>query len=146
MCWCQDWPRGKQSTVCRGGFIRQSEGIDDAAHRILAGRTGLVDLYLEQFRVFGGIDRYDERHISRMLAADIEDPQASAWIRANREWLRDRFISIGYYALVDMRKVTPTKTGIDASMAWYALSELPPLILDYPEMVREALLTPAPAT
>lgn len=124
-----------------GGFIRQSEGIDEAAHRILAGRTGLTDLYLEQFRVFGGMDRYNEAQVSRMLDADIEVPQARAWIRANREWLKDRFISIGYYALVDMRKVTPTKTDIDASMEWCALSELPPLILDHPKMVREALLT-----
>ena len=40
-----------------GGFIRQQESIDEAALRILEERTGLKDIYLEQFRVFGHTER-----------------------------------------------------------------------------------------
>lgn len=124
-----------------GGFIHQAEGIDDAAYRILSHRTGLTDLYLEQFRVFGAGDRSNDALVREVLASTAEVPEASDFIRANREWLSHRFISIGYYALVDMRRVKLAKTDIDESVNWYPLTELPRLILDHQEMVDAALLT-----
>jgi ADP-ribose pyrophosphatase YjhB (NUDIX family) len=36
-----------------GGFILHDEGIDKAALRILNERTGIHDIYLEQYRTFG---------------------------------------------------------------------------------------------
>ena len=40
-----------------GGFVFQNESIEDAAQRILLDRTGLKDIYLEQFYVFGEKNR-----------------------------------------------------------------------------------------
>ena len=46
---------------------------------------------------------------------------------------------MGYYALVDINKVTPTKSDLDESMEWYSINELPNLIMDHAEMVKTAL-------
>ena len=40
-----------------GGFILKNEHIDTAAQRILKKRTGLDEIFLEQFHVFGDPDR-----------------------------------------------------------------------------------------
>ena len=42
-----------------GGFITENEDLDEAARRILTDRTGLQDIYLEQFHVFGDRSRHD---------------------------------------------------------------------------------------
>ena len=39
------------------GFVFQDEDTDQAAERILQERTGIKDLYLEQFSVFGKASR-----------------------------------------------------------------------------------------
>ena len=40
-----------------GGFVAPEEDVDDAAKRILFDRTGLKDIYLEQFYTFGDVKR-----------------------------------------------------------------------------------------
>jgi hypothetical protein len=57
------------------------------------------------------------------------------------QWLDQRFVSIGYYAIVDLSSVRPRRTAIDAAIEWVAVDELPDLILDHNEMVAAALLT-----
>jgi ADP-ribose pyrophosphatase YjhB (NUDIX family) len=39
-----------------GGFINKRENLDEAAGRILKNRTG-ADIYLNQFKTFGDLDR-----------------------------------------------------------------------------------------
>ena len=56
-------------------------------------------------------------------------------------WLSKRFISIGYYALVDINKVTPYKTDFDSSIDWINIQNLPTLIMDHNEIVSSALET-----
>ena len=55
------------------------------------------------------------------------------------QWLSSRFISIGYYALVDIRQVNPTKNDLDVSVDWYSIDQLPPLIMDHKEIILEGL-------
>src|SRR5215217_3915109 len=43
--------------VLPGGFIRKEEDLDAAALRILQERTGLQNIYLEQFYTSGSINR-----------------------------------------------------------------------------------------
>lgn len=115
-----------------GGFIHKTEGIDDAALRILKERTGLEDIYLEQFRVFGQVGRGSTRAHRETLAAYGITIDAS-------HWLLQRFVSIGYYALVDHTKVTPTPDVFSESCGWYSLEDLPELILDHSDIIRSAL-------
>ena len=40
-----------------GGFVKETESLDEAASRILFQLTGLRDVYLEQSYTYGSIDR-----------------------------------------------------------------------------------------
>lgn len=51
-----------------GGFVQESESVDDAAKRVLNELTGLKDVYMEQVGAFGAIDRDPgERVVSHRL-------------------------------------------------------------------------------
>lgn len=124
-----------------GGFILQNEGIDDSARRILEERTGLKDIYLEQFRVFGQANRKNEDLIQNLKSVKNDLINLAIFDDNNLEWLGKRFISIGYYALVDINKVSPQKTDFDDSIDWYNIKNLPKMIIDHNEMVMFALET-----
>ncbi len=124
-----------------GGFVKQEEGIDHAALRILEERTSITDIYLEQFRVFG-----QERRINQELLANISEMKNSllssgAIEVSDIDFLSKRFVSIGYYALVDINKVTPQKGAMDESIDWINVQELPKMIMDHQEIVRYGLET-----
>ncbi len=115
-----------------GGFVRRDEPVDEAAHRVLRLRTQLDHVYLEQYHTFGGLDRRDEV-IERMFDDTRRQRAAAAWIS-------DRFVSIGYYALVDWTEVTPTADGVlTDDCRWWDLSDHPPLLFDHDAMVERAL-------
>jgi ADP-ribose pyrophosphatase YjhB (NUDIX family) len=124
-----------------GGFIHQNEGIDESARRILQERTGLFDLYLEQYRVFGQANRANTELVENLNSAKNEIKDQVFSKNYNFDWLRKRFISIGYYALVDIDKVNPQKTDFDDSIGWYNIKNLPKMIMDHNEMVVYALET-----
>lgn len=92
-----------------GGFVQESESVDDAAKRVLSELTGLDNVYMEQVGSFGAIDR---------------DPG-------------ERVISIAYYALVNINEYD--KTLVQQHNAfWVNINELPPLIFDHSAMVEKA--------
>jgi 8-oxo-dGTP diphosphatase len=124
-----------------GGFIRQEESIDLAAKRILEERTGLKDIYLEQYRVFGEPSRVNHEVFEGLSAMKDEWIKKGILDESSIEWLTKRFVSIGYYALVDINKVSPQKGMLDASVGWYNVKELPMMIMDHNEMVSFALET-----
>ena len=43
-----------------GGYVGRAESIDEAANRIALSRTGLENLFLQQFRSFGGVSRSED--------------------------------------------------------------------------------------
>lgn len=118
----------------QGGYVLQNEDIDSAAQRILEERTGLDAIFLKQFYTFGKANRptFDVlKQVFKELSIDIEDVP----------FFRQRFVSIGYYSLVDFTKVTP-KVGLFAERSeWFDIHNLPPLVFDHAEMVKKALET-----
>ncbi len=122
-----------------GGFIMQDEGIDAAALRILEERTALKDIYLEQFRTFGQNERRNDEVFEGLNSLDQEVIRTRFISENNLNWLKKRFVSIGYYALVDINKVYPQTTGFDESVDWYNVKELPKMIMDHNEIVAFAL-------
>ena len=117
-----------------GGFIQEGENLNDAARRVLAERTGLHDIYLEQFYVFGDLNRHDPTPMRAIMMAKNLAP-------ADDHWLLGRFISVGYYALVDFTKAVPIPDSLSDSCAWYDLANLPALIQDHQTIVQKALDT-----
>ena len=115
-----------------GGFIKNTENLNDAARRILAERTGLQDIYLEQFYVFGDLTRHDPAPMRAIMQAKGLQP-------SDDHWLLGRFVSIGYYALVDFTKAIPIPDDLSDSCGWYDLATLPPLMQDHSGIVQKAL-------
>ena len=77
-----------------GGFVFKAEDVDEAAQRVLKERTGLSKIFLRQFNVFGKPRRSDSNFHREILKKD--------GIELNDDhWLFRRFVTIGYYALVE---------------------------------------------
>jgi ADP-ribose pyrophosphatase YjhB (NUDIX family) len=117
-----------------GGFVFKDESTDEAATRILWERTGVKDIYLEQFHTFGEQNRGNwDVHKATMATHGFE-------LEADH-WLLQRFISIGYYALVDFSKVQPTPDIFSDIGDWYDIHQIPTLILDHNLIIGKALDT-----
>lgn len=117
-----------------GGFIKENENMNDAARRVLRERTGLSDIYLDQFYTFGDLARYDQAPLRTIMQAKGMDP-------ADDHWLLRRFVSVGYYALIDFSKAAPTPDPLSDTCVWYTLENLPELMLDHKTIVQKALET-----
>lgn len=117
-----------------GGFVRVDENLNDAVRRGLKERTGLDNIYLEQFHTFGDVARYKPEIMQAIMTANNQ-PQEELF------WLLDRFISVAYYALINYKDVVPTPDALSDSCDWYAIDELPNLMLDHAEIVAKALQT-----
>jgi len=115
-----------------GGFIKETENINNAAMRVVSERTGLDNIFLDQFHVFGDYSRFDPKPFIKVMAA-------SGYTPPDDHWLLKRFISVGYYALVDFTKAKPTPAIIFDSCDWYDLTNIPALIQDHGQIVSKAL-------
>jgi len=82
-----------------GGFILKDEHMDEAAKRILKQRTGLDNIFMKQFHVFSAPERSPKKMnqlFLKKLDLVVED-----------SWMFDRFLTVGYTALVDFSKAQP---------------------------------------
>jgi 8-oxo-dGTP diphosphatase len=94
-----------------GGFVRIHESLDEAARRELQEETGLQKVFLEQLYTFGAPDRD----------------------------LRERVVTVAYYALVNLREYA-IEAATDASeAAWFPLTHLPDLAFDHDQIIASAI-------
>ncbi len=114
-----------------GGFILPNESVDAAAKRILQERTSLKDIYLEQFKIFGEVNRTNSPE-NRKYILDSDLPASS------KDWLLQRTISLGYYALIDFSKAMPTTAPLIQDCRWWDIQEVPLLIHDHPQILQQA--------
>lgn len=117
-----------------GGFVGREEDLDVAVKRGLRERTGLDNIHLEQFHTFGSMRRYRPEVMLSIMEANGNSAETAPW-------LLERFVSVGYYSLIDYHKVAPTPDALADSLQWYPVEELPPLLFDHEEMVQKALET-----
>ena len=115
-----------------GGFIKRNEGLDEAVIQGVKKRTGLDDIYLEQFHTFGSMSRSDPEAMKRIVEENTTHT-------TENDWLFDRFISISYYALINYDEVSPVPDALSDSINWYAINELPLLMMDHRTIVAKAL-------
>ncbi|OXB24541.1 NUDIX hydrolase [Flavobacterium tructae] len=117
-----------------GGFIPIEEDIDTAAVTVLKERTGMQGIFLRQFATFGRVKRND-LHFGNAV---LDHYNIS---REDGKWLTQRFITIGYYALIDFLKAVPQKENSQEIIEWIDHKEVPELILDHREILDKALNT-----
>lgn len=113
-----------------GGFMLKEEPIETAASRILKERTGLDKIFLQQFHVFGDPQR-SKQHFD--MYKDM--------LPGKENWFTNRFLTIGYYALVDFVETHPTPDWLSAICTWRGLDDLPPFKLDHALILKTALDT-----
>ncbi|GAB4015606.1 NUDIX hydrolase [Spirosoma koreense] len=116
-----------------GGFIYKNESVDDAAGRVLRERTGLDQLFLQQFHLFGEAVRYDRQDTWQRQKMPIAYDNNSKW--------PERTLSVGYYALVDYTRVTPSADFMSDECCWWDVSHLPSLLFDHQQIIDVALKT-----
>jgi len=114
-----------------GGFIKKEEHMDEAAQRILKERTGLDEIYLQQFHVFSTPGR-STRKVNQQFLKNVG-------VSADESWMYDRFITIGYAALVDFSKVQPVADIFSSACEWFNFHDIPELLLDHREILNKAL-------
>ena len=91
-----------------GGFVDNSESVDEAAKRVLKQLTGLDNIYMEQLHCYGDPGR---------------DPGG-------------RVVSVAYFALI--RIDNNEKLLKEHHAEWFSFDKFPPLIFDHEEMVKNA--------
>lgn len=117
-----------------GGLVHRQESVDSAAERVLHERTGLTNIFLEQFHTFGQPDRGSDQFGRQLASANgIELPPG--------HWFTHRYVSVGYYALVEFSRVLPSPDIRSDAIGWYDVQALPILILDHTLIVQKALQT-----
>jgi len=117
-----------------GGFVMNKETLEEAAIRTLRERTGVENVFLQQYRVFSDPQRSDPDNRAEDFRKIGIDP-------GKARWFAQRFISVGFYALVEFSCVVPRPDLLSDTCDWYNLEERGPLILDHDQILIEALHT-----
>jgi ADP-ribose pyrophosphatase YjhB (NUDIX family) len=126
------WKGGLWSLA--GGFIERHEPLQQAAARILKERTGLDNIFLHQFKIFGEPDR------SIRTEADIKNLEEITQAPVDKDhWLLERTLSIGYYAVTEYSKVEPKPDFFSESCRWWDVDDLPNLVFDHKLIAQDAL-------
>lgn len=107
-----------------GGYMGKEEELNDAANRLLYERTGVSNIYLQQFKVFSEIKR------SEPFFSDYPDTL----------WHKMRFLTVGFYALVDYTKVQPVPDEFSSDIAWHDVAKLPNMGMDHAHITAKALV------
>lgn len=109
-----------------GDLVLESEGLDEAANRILQELTNLEGIFLHQFHTFGNPERVKE----------LKDQD---WLRAFREHPEAHVITVAYYALVRMEDFKPEASSFASKTQWFQLPDIPELAFDHNKIINTAL-------
>ena len=120
--------------VLPGGYIGQKESVEGAAGRILRERTGLQAPHLNFLAVFGGQDRQFAEEFRYFFESRGLD-----WKEGH--WMGERFVSLGYFSLVDIQQTTPVAGLFDEEIGWFDLDDLPPMWLDHRHIATKARIS-----
>ncbi|SHF56949.1 ADP-ribose pyrophosphatase YjhB, NUDIX family [Arenibacter palladensis] len=93
-----------------GSFVNEEESVPDAARRVLLQFTGLENIFLEELKAYSDVDR---------------DSGA-------------RCISIAQYALIRINDYDREQVELHGAK-WFALEDVPHLVLDHNTMIADAL-------
>lgn len=96
-----------------GTLVRQGESLEKAAHRILAEKIRVENLYLEQLYTFGGPGR---------------DPRESP------DLFGVRYLAVSYFALVRFEEAELIADRSSVT-AWHSVQKLPPLAFDHSQIL-----------
>ena len=123
-------PFNRNTWVIPGGFVNQSESLEEAATRILFEQTQIEALLLTQFGTFGSVDRYIDYKESKI--EDVIIPEDIL------EWLSQRFVTIGYYSVLSDPDIELKTSPVFQKVKWIDLKGASGLGMDHSILVTEA--------
>lgn len=94
-----------------GGWIRYDENLRDAAYRLLKELTGISDVFLEQLKTFGRVDRFPD----------------------------ERVVTVAYFALVSADNLSLVAGQTAEEVNWQSVGSLPELVYDHAEIIEHGL-------
>lgn len=108
-----------------GALIADEEELDDAANRILLELTGLTDIYLKRYDVFGSKSR-------------MQNPIDVQWLQDFTGLQIERVITVAFYSLIKIDEVNP-EGNLHGKAHWVNINDLPVLPFDHNQIVAAAL-------
>jgi ADP-ribose pyrophosphatase YjhB (NUDIX family) len=119
--------QGNRSTDHKlpGDFISINEDLDRAAARTLRELTGLHDIFLQQFAVFGQPDR-----ISKRIDMD--------WLFRTTGLKIHRVVTTAYFALINISE-SNHDFAIKNNASWIDMGSIPPLAFDHRDIIDRGL-------
>jgi 8-oxo-dGTP diphosphatase len=94
-----------------GDLVYPNEDLDNAAQRVLEQLTGLREVYLEQVRTFGAVNRHP----------------------------LGRVITIAFYSLIKISNFTVVPSSFAQTARWHAVSSVGRLAFDHNEILEACL-------
>jgi 8-oxo-dGTP diphosphatase len=108
-----------------GDFITLNEDLDLAASRTLEELTGLKDIFLQQFSLFGRPDR-------------ISNPVDVAWLIETTGLEIQRVVTAAYFSLINITE-TNSDFAIKNNATWIDVQQVPGLAFDHDAIISKGL-------
>ncbi len=121
---------GQVITVLPGGYIGQKEDLSNAVVRIVHENTGLQNILFQQFAVFGDKSRSFAAEFAKIPVGD-----------ETLDWMKKRFVTICYFALVDVNQIKLSSNEFLDGAEWLPVSERKMLWMDHADIVESARQT-----
>lgn len=108
-----------------GGFVKKGESLEESVDRAVKQRTGLDNIFFRQFHVFSDPDR--------------EKRKEEFHYAPKGGWMMERFISVGFYALVEFSKVSAEGDMFSEECTWWDVNAVPKMVFDHNDIFQKAL-------
>lgn len=123
-----------------GGFVQIDKKMEEVVDQVLKARTGLDNIFLEQFHTFSSPNRgWDSTEVSKKAYKQVMKDWKGKEAEKVDVWLKQRFISTAFIALINSEEITPTPDHASELCTWIPVNSLPALILDHKEIIEKAL-------
>ena len=94
-----------------GDLVGLNEDLLSGAQRILNSLTSIDNLFLDQFSVFGDPER-------------TNDKKDQSWLKMYRKEPKERVVTVGYIALVNMEDYIPHASSFAIDAEWVELNKV----------------------
>ena len=115
----------KKNLKLPGSLLEKGVNLDESAHQTLFELTGLKNIYLKQFHAFGDIDR-------------INSGAEQAWIEKHYQTKIGRIVTVAYYALIRIDRLSPDQSKIKDKLRWIDINNAHNLAFDHSMILKTA--------
>ena len=110
-----------------GDLLKYDEDLLEGGKRILKSLTSLENIYLKQFHAFGNPKRTKQK-------------KDQSWLRLYRKKPKERVVTIGYIALVNMEEYNPQASSFAFQAEWIDIKDVSnDLAFDHNHIVENGL-------